>query len=259
MKKPTTKIAVTLFNLRAHCKTAADLDTTLAKVKAIGYEAVQVSGIGKIEPQTVKELLDKHGLYVCATHEGLDALRANRPAIMDKLKLWECDFTALGSPGQIFSWSAEERSKLIKELEETGADFKKNGLMFGYHNHHFEFQKFNGSTFLETLYRETDPTKLYAELDLHWIQRGGQNPVDWIYKVEGRMPVVHFKDFTIIDSEPYFCEIGEGNLNWQEIIKACEKTGVRWYSIEQDKELPGRDIFTSIEISYNNLKKMGVN
>jgi len=72
MKIPNTKIAVTLFNLSKHCQTAKDFDASLEKVKNIGYEAVQVSGIGAdISPAEVKELLEKHKLYCCAAHENL--------------------------------------------------------------------------------------------------------------------------------------------------------------------------------------------
>ena len=102
------------------------------------------------------------------------------------------------------------------------------------------------------------PENLYAEIDVHWVTRGGGSPVRWIYKVAGRMPVVHFKDLVIVDDKPVFCEIGEGNLDWPGIIKACEDINVRWYSIEQDTPFGDRDIFDSIAISFNNLKAMGI-
>ena len=150
----------------------------------------------------------------------------------------------------------------FKKYEEIGAAALAEGIKFGYHNHHFEFQKYNfesgRKTALAELYESTDPDKLFAEIDVHWVARGGEDPVKWIRKVNGRMPVIHFKDFAMIGAEPHFCEIGEGNLNWPEIIKACEDTGVRWYSIEQDNKFEDKDIFDSMEISFNNLVKMGV-
>jgi sugar phosphate isomerase/epimerase len=70
--------------------------------------------------------------------------------------------------------------------------------------------------------------------------------------------VVHFKDYAILNHEPTFCEIGEGNLEWDPIIRACEDVGARWYVFEQDRPFGDRDIFDSIKITYDNLKKMGV-
>jgi sugar phosphate isomerase/epimerase len=257
MKTPDTKIGVTLFNLRDYCKTAQDLDDTLAKVKEIGYQAVQVSGVS-LDPEIVKEKLDKYGLYVCATHESLQGLRDDFGGVVKKLKLWECDFTAIGSPGEEFSLDVNKATKLISDLDEFGRKFAAEGIKFGYHNHHFEFAKAGDKLFLEKLYDETDPKTFYAEIDVHWIQRGGQTPSKWIRKVSGRMPVCHFKDFAIIERDPHFCEIGEGNLDWPEIIKACEETNVRWYVVEQDRTFGDKNIFESIKISYDNMIKMGI-
>ena len=141
-------------------------------------------------------------------------------------------------------------------MEDLAIKFKEKGIKLGYHNHHSEFEKYTDKVFLAEIYDRTET--LSAEIDVHWVARGGANPVNWIHKVNGRMPVVHFKDFAILDNKPVFCEIGEGNLDWQAIIKACEDTGVRWYSIEQDSTFKDRDIFESIKISYENLKAMGV-
>lgn len=258
MKIPKSKIAVTLFNLREYCKNEDDLDRTLEKVRAIGYEAIQVSGIGPIQPQKVKQLADKHGLFICATHESISRIRENFDAIVEKHQIYECDFTAAGSSHPAFDWTEEGIEPFINELADIGQRFKEKGIKFGYHNHHSEFQRFNGKTLLDHIYSNTCPDVLCAEIDIHWVQRGGGDPIEWIHKVAGRMPVVHFKDFVIVDNEPHFCEIGEGNLNMKNIVEACVATQVRWYSVEQDQPFGDKDIFESIRISYENLKKLGV-
>jgi hypothetical protein len=51
-------------------------------------------------------------------------------------------------------------------------------------------------------------------------------------------------------------EVGEGNLNWETILKACETAEVEWYAVEQD--ICQRDPFESLAISYNNLHAMGL-
>ena len=255
MKAPDTKIAVTLFNLRDYCQTADDLDKTFGRLKEIGYQAVQISCIGPIPPEEVKRLLDKHQLYCCATHEGLAGLREDFDAIVAKMKLWECEFTALGYPGDE-CWSLEGMISLAAELDDFGARFKAEGLKFGFHNHHYEFVKYTDKTFMQELFERAP--NLYFELDVYHTAGGGGNPSKWIYDLEGRISVIHLKDFAIINREPISCEIGEGNLDWPSILKACEDTNIRWYSIEQDDPLPHRDIWDSTELSYKNLTAMGV-
>ena len=68
--------------------------------------------------------------------------------------------------------------------------------------------------------------------------------------------MVHLKDMVIREGKQVYAEVGEGNLNWPSILAACKEAGVRWYIVEQDI-CPG-DPFKSLEISFNNLKKMGL-
>ncbi len=259
MKAPDSQIAVTLYNLREFCKTESDLDRTLDKVCAIGYQAVQVSGT-PLPAEVIRRQLDSHNLYCCATHENLEMIQ-NTGAIIDRLQTLECDFTALGAPSGEYRGSVEALDKLTAIFNRQGEKLLEKGIRLGYHNHHFEFERLPGtrSTMFEYFYANTDPRFVHAEIDVHWVTRGGGSPVNWIHRLGYRMPVIHFKDFTIINGDqPVFGEIGEGNLDWGGIIQACREAGVRWYSIEQDAPFKDRDIFESIKISFDNLKAMGV-
>ena len=140
-----------------------------------------------------------------------------------------------------------------KEFNEISKRIFDQGLKFIYHDHKFEFEKFDGVTGMDLLLDNTDPETFGFELDTYWIQAGGANPVEWIKKVEGRMEVVHFKDMAVKNDRQVYAEIGEGNLNWRAIIDACRETGVRWYAVEQDECL--RDSFESLKMSFTYLEK----
>jgi len=129
------------------------------------------------------------------------------------------------------------------------------GFVFVYHNHSFEFQKFDGKTGLEILYEESDPQVFFSEIDTYWVQHGGGDPADWIRRLKGRAPVVHFKDMVMGKDGQMMAEVGEGNLNWPAIIEACDYAGVEWLIVEQD--ICQRDPFESLGISLKNLKAMG--
>lgn len=265
MKMPDTNIAITLYTLREHCQTEAGLEQTLKTLRGMGYRAIQISGV-PLAPGAVREIAMAAGCYICGAHEGLEDLRNDFAGVVKKLQTWDCDFTALGHPGEAFSVEPRGAGKLIAELDGYGKKLMEQHIRFGYHNHHTDFARIEHTdrpgagqgheTFMDYLFRATDPRSFFWEIDVHWVQRGGQSPVDWIRKLAGRMPLCHFKDFAIVGGEPIFCEVGEGNLDWPAIIAACEKAGVRWYVVEQDSPIEGRDIFESVEISYRNLKKL---
>ena len=81
------------------------------------------------------------------------------------------------------------------------------------------------------------------EIDVHWVQRGGKDPVRTLQKYTGLVDLVHLKDYRVgalgpdafhalqngdsagfmraFTSVVEFGEVGEGNLEWSEIIPAA--------------------------------------
>ncbi len=245
-------IAAQLYTLRDFMKTPDAIFETLKRVKQMGYNAVQVSGIGPIEPLLLKKMAEETGLEICATHTSYDRLKNDIDAVIEEHKLWNCEYIGLGGLPQSFRSSQDGYVAFLTEVSGFTRKIKQSGLQFVYHNHKFEFEKFGGKTGLEILFDNSDPGTFGFEIDTYWVQAGGGNPVDWIRKVDGRMGIVHFKDMAIKEDQQIFAEIGEGNLDWPSIIKACRETGVKWYAIEQDVCL--RDPFESLAISLRYLE-----
>ncbi len=81
------------------------------------------------------------------------------------------------------------------------------------------------------------------------MQAGGGDPVAWCERLTGRLPLIHLKDFGVDkDGKPVIGEIGAGNLAWDRILPAAERSGCRWFIVEQDT-CPG-DPFDSLATSW---------
>src|SRR5690606_33469318 len=93
------QLAAQLYTLRDFCKTPADVAQTLKKVRAIGYEAVQVSGIVTMPEEELKAMLDGEGLVCCATHEAPQKIIEETASVIERLQKLDCKYTALPSPG----------------------------------------------------------------------------------------------------------------------------------------------------------------
>ncbi|MFD2116886.1 sugar phosphate isomerase/epimerase family protein [Paenibacillus yanchengensis] len=250
------QIAAQLYTLREFCKDEQSLKETLQKVRAMGYEAVQVSGIGPIPHDVVKKLAEEAGLKICATHISYQALTENIEDVIAQHKLWDCKYVGLGSLPQEYQTSGEGYAEFAHNANQFAAKLAEHDLEFVYHNHHFEFTRFGPKTGMDILLEEGSKDFGF-ELDLYWVQAGGVNPIEMIERVDGRMKVVHLKDMQIVDKQQVFAEIGEGSMNYKTIIDALRKIDVEWYVVEQD--VCRRDPFESLQISFNYLKQLAIN
>src|SRR5262249_38046410 len=150
-----------------------------------------------------------------------ERMRDDLDSVVEEHQILGCKYAAIGGLPNEYR-SAEGYRRFAKEASEVGRRMKERGLVFGYHNHSFELEKFDGKTGLEILYSESDPETFTAEIDTYWIQHGGGDPAWWIRRVAGRSPLVHLKDMEMRGREQLFAEVGEGNLNWPAILDACK-------------------------------------
>lgn len=249
------RIGAQYYTLREHVKTIEDFEETCRKVSAIGYKIVQISGtpLGAAE---MKAVLDQYGLEVVTTHRSFEDFQRDLEEIMDYNRTLGCRLCGIGSMPGWARESGENLSRFISEVNEMAARLEKEGFFFGYHNHAFEFARVDGRFIMDRLIEETDPKAFQFIVDTYWLQVGGMDPASYIRKLGGRAIAIHFKDLKAnIDNTTEMAEIGEGNLDWDGIIEACEEAGARWALVEQD--ICRRDPFESMKISYDYLVGKG--
>jgi sugar phosphate isomerase/epimerase len=241
------QVALQLYTLREFLKTPADIAATLKRVRAIGYQAVQVSGMGPIPETDLVQLCHDNGLTICATHEPSDTILNEPQKVVERLRNLGTRITAYPYPAGIQFDTLDLVKDFCRRLDAAGKVLHDAGLVLCYHNHHIEFRRIDGKTVLEIIYAETKYVQ--GEPDTYWIQNGGGDPVEWCDRLKGRLPIIHLKDYTVTaDNKVTFAEIGNGNLNWKKIIAAAEAAGCQWYCVEQDT-CPG-DPFVSVKQSF---------
>jgi sugar phosphate isomerase/epimerase len=251
-----TQLAAQMYTLRDYTKTPQDIAQTLKKVKQLGYDAVQLSAIGPIDPKEMASILKGEGLICCATHVGLPRLRDETEAVIEEHRMWGCRYTAIGGFFPKDNVSTQTWHDFARDYNAVAKKFAGSGISIGYHNHSHELARFDGKPALQILMEKLDPS-IWMEIDTYWITHGGGDPAAWISKCKGRIPCVHLKDMAIkLDRTQYMAEVGEGNLNWPGILAASKAAGAEWYIVEQDTCY--RDPFESLGISLKNLKAMGL-
>ncbi|RYX85230.1 sugar phosphate isomerase/epimerase [bacterium] len=245
------QVAAQLYTLRDQCKTPDDIARSLEKVAAMGYQSVQVSGLGPIENSALLQLAKDNGLTICATHESIDAILKTPEQVIEKLRALDCQHTAIGYPSGVDLGSLDSVLEFARSFEESAQKFVAAGMTASHHNHQHEFRKIDGKPVLQHILDNT--TNVTLELDTYWVQYGGASPVEWNHIAKGRMPLLHLKDYMVNDkSAPQFAEIGNGNLPWPQIIASAEESGCTWFIVEQDTT-PG-DPFDSLKMSFDYIK-----
>ncbi len=245
-----TQVAAQCYTIRDACRTAADFAASMKKVKAIGYAAVQISGVGPIPEAEIVKITAGEGLGICATHEGGATICDDVQKVIDRLGKLGTPYTAYAYPHVPLD-TIEQVRALAKNLDRSGEVMRKAGQVLTYHNHALEFKRFGGVAALDIIYAETDAVNLQGEIDTYWVQTGGGDPVAWCEMLKNRLPLLHLKDYAVAaNNQPaLITEIGNGNLDWTRIIAAAEVSGCRWFIVEQDT-CPG-DPFASLKTSFD--------
>ena len=235
----TTKrraMALQLYTLRDPAK--KDLADTLKKVREMGWEYVQWSGMPSLSAEKIRAALDRAGLKAIAAHVGIEPFEQDFDA---NVKFWKSVGVKDLAPGGMMNdckASLKDWLNGARRLDSLGARLRAVGLRLSYHNHSFEFEKFpdDDRRKIDILMESTRAENLNAELDLAWAYVAGADPATCIRRYRGRCPVVHAKDVVLAKDgkKQQFKPLGQGELNWPGIFAAGDEAGVEWYVYEQD-------------------------
>jgi sugar phosphate isomerase/epimerase len=154
----------------------------------------------------------------------------------------------------------DDYKRLADQLNEAALKAQKRGLQMAYHNHNFEFEQMEGQLPFHVLAERLDATLMPFELDVFWAAVAGQDPVELLSEIKGRVKLLHLKDLkrsaditTVMEDVPNdaFQELGDGSLPIRKLIEMGKEFGVDYCFVEQD-ESPAP--FQSITKSLNFLR-----
>jgi sugar phosphate isomerase/epimerase len=258
---------------------------TLKRVSDLGYHAVEISQVA-MTPENVADMhraQEELGVRIAALSASLTPQMGGTESLtttFDKIvedcrtlgttmvRIGMLPFEAMGSLGLVTDFAGR--------ANEAAQQLSAEGIDLYYHNHHIEFAKFDGRFMLDVI-ADTAPD-LGMEIDVHWVHRGGQDPVATLAQHAGRVKLVHLKDYRIGLMPPaamellnagdfagfmgafrdvvQFAEVGQGNLDWAPIVEQSLASGAEYMFVEQD-DTYGRDPFESLAISRDHLVSLG--
>ncbi|MBQ7347449.1 MAG: sugar phosphate isomerase/epimerase [Clostridia bacterium] len=253
------KLGVQLFTVRNYLLDSDLTDLTFRKLADMGYTEVQTAG-NVFDEKCFGELAAKNGIKIIGTHYDYKKILNNPEETMEIHRMWGTTNVGIGGMPQPARTNLDELKKFILEFNRTAEIYAKNGFKLTYHNHNFEFVRIDGyKTLMDLLYEGFDPATVSFVLDTCWVAAGGGDVNAWLEKLAGRIDILHLKDLMIKrdkdgNLKPDVTEVGNGNLDWDSILKTAQKIGVKYYVVEQDGNFPG-SAFDSLKMSADFLKK----
>jgi sugar phosphate isomerase/epimerase len=246
----------------------ADTKETLKAVAAAGYEYIEAAGYENGEfynmaPEAFKSLLTELNLDAVSTHQGAVTFE-NADAMMADVKAAGFEYFVVPVPPMgLFKFDQTTRTlsmtggakNLAEILDTLGAKAKAAGLKLLYHNHDFEFIKdADGIVPIDYLLENCDPELVNFQMDLYWVTKAGADPLAYFENYPGRFIIWHVKD---MDKQGRFAPVGNGTIDFEKILAEKEKSGMRYYMVEQDMTFDGLKPLEAIKISHKGLDQFG--
>ncbi|MBS1947351.1 MAG: sugar phosphate isomerase/epimerase [Bacteroidetes bacterium] len=254
------KMALQLYTVRKEIE--KNLAGTLHRLSEIGIKTVETAFWPKnITLKEAAKHLKEAGLQVCSSHieipvgDKKNAMLQTAEAFGCKRMIWH------GWPEDKRYSSLDGTKELIGIYNEASRFAKANGLLFGLHNHWWEYRNRVGNRFVYEWLLEGTDKNIFFEIDTYWVKVAGQDPAAIIATFGKRAEMLHMKDGPAIyhdnlaeDNPDPMVALGKGKQNFPAIAKAADDH-VKWMVLEMD--VVEGDVFKAIKESRSYLLKNG--
>ncbi len=233
------EIYIQLYSVRDDIK--ADYEGTIAKVAEMGYTGVEAAGYGDgkfygLSPEDFKKSIENVGMEVLSSHTARPLADSIPATNWDEVWAWwdtaikahkEAGMKYIVTPWMKTPATLADLQAYCDYYNQIGEKCNAAGLRFGYHNHNFEFKEIEGELMYDYMLKNTDPSKVFFQMDVYWVGEGGKNPVDYFNNYPGRFELLHIKDEL---------ELGKsGKVDFEAIYDNAGTAGAKYMIVEVER------------------------
>ena len=240
-------IGLQLYTVRSEMRNS--VERTLERVAEVGYKEVEFAGYFEQSARQIRSLLDANGLTAPASHLGLDQLENEWEATVDFAATVGHRYLVVAYISPQDRGDIDQYRRIVDRFNRVSERAQAAGLVFGYHNHDFEFEPVDGQVPFDIMLEHADPAVQF-EMDLFWIIQGGGDPFDYFRRYPGRFSLVHVKDMA---ADGAMVDVGAGQIDFAALFRQRTQAGIRHYFVEHDNP---DTAFGSIEASYTHLRQL---
>lgn len=245
------RVGLQLYSVRKEM--LADATGTLKQLAKIGYKELESARSEKgncygLSAKEIRKVAGDLGMKVVSGHVHIDEnfQRSIDQAAEAGQQYLVC--SSLPFEGQ----TVDNYKKVAEAFNKAGEQCKKVNIIFGYHNHEYEFEEAEGKVLYDVLLDNTDPSLVQMELDLGWVVASGKDPMQYFEQYPGRFPLWHLKDMDFAKKES--TEFGKGDVNIKQLLDNAGKSGMKHFFVEQEEY--ASSALESLRHNYSFLMKL---
>ncbi|TDE14868.1 sugar phosphate isomerase/epimerase family protein [Dyadobacter psychrotolerans] len=230
---------------------AKDAAATLDTLKSLGIKDMEFSNLFGKTAAELRALLDERGMRCSSFGVSYEEALNKTDQVGQNAK-------TLGAKFVRVAWVPHKGAFTLDMANQTVADFNKIGkklkdefgLTFCYHNHGYEFEKYEEGTLMDYIITKTDPKYVSFELDVLWAFFPGGDPAALLEKYPTRFKLMHMKDLrkgvegNLSGGTPVTNDValGTGQINIPAVLKAAKKSAIEHYYIEDESPSYGTQV-----------------
>lgn len=245
----TLPVAIQLYTLRESLQD--DFAGVVTRLAEIGYAGVEPFGAPDNLAETAALFRDL-GLAVPSAHVPFPSAE-NRATVLGIAQAYGLTRIVAGKGPDDFK-TLDDVKRTCAEFNEIGRWAADNGLAFGVHNHWWEYLAVAGRPVYRVMHELIDPS-VFFQVDIYWVQVGGQDPAAVVAELGDRARLLHVKDGPAENRDQLMTAVGAGALDIPAIIQAGAGS-VEWLIVELDR--CATDMMAAVEQSYRYLTQEGL-
>lgn len=233
------EFGIQLYSLRDYFRT--DIENSLKTISDWGITTVEGGGTYGMDETKFRNLLSKYNLETISIGADYEELKNNPKAVAEKAKRYGARFVMcawIPHNGNRFTIDDIKASTAV--FNQAGNILKKEGITLAYHAHGYEFRPHEYGTLFD--YMAQNAKNFSFEMDVFWVQHGGENPLALLEKYPDFVVMLHLKDMqkgvvgNTTGSEDVETNVvlGTGQVDIAGIVKKARELGVRYMFIEDE-------------------------
>ena len=246
------RIGLELYSVRTAMK--ADPERTLAAIRAIGYEDVELlwsfNNFGRT-PQQVKATLDHEGLRAPSAHMAPETILTDWERSLNTAKLLGHQYLIVPSLTAETRHSLDAWRVWADRFNTAGAAARRADIWLAFHNEPDHMKPIDAKIPYDVFVERLDPDAVRLQLDVGNMVMGGGDPMRYLARFRERYWSFHIKD--VVADRSHDTELGAGTFDITRFLAAVPAIAEKPLFVEQEG---ATNELTSMRTDYEYLRRL---